>query len=63
LLLPGLGVREDEKAIEQLQKYYPHHKVILIPGCLELVKEGGALNCISWNIVSNKRNNRHYEQN
>ena len=50
IFVPGLGSREDEQALEQIQKLYARHKVILIPGCQELVKEGGALNCISWNI-------------
>ncbi len=66
IFVPGLGVREDEKAMVQIQEYYPHHKVILIPGCQELVKEGGALNCISWSILSKdlkeKPKRNHYER-
>lgn len=50
IFVPGLGLDEDGKAVEQLQQYYPHHKVVLIPGCEELVRDGGALNCASWNI-------------
>ena len=50
IFVPGLRIREDEMAIEQIQKYYPHHKVVLVPDCLSLVRDGGALNCISWNI-------------
>lgn len=53
IFVPGLGVREDEQAVNQLEKYYPHHKVILVPGCQDLVREGGALNCITWNILVN----------
>ena len=52
IFVPGLRIREDEMAIEQIQKYYPHHKVVLVPDCLSLVRDGGALNCISWNIQS-----------
>lgn len=54
IFVPGLGVREDEQAVAQLEKHYPHHKVILVPGCQELVREGGALNCITWNILANE---------
>lgn len=50
IFVPGLGIREDELAVEQIQKYYPHYKVVLVPDCLILVRDGGALNCISWNI-------------
>ena len=52
ILVPGLGIKEDMLAIEQIQSFYPNHKVILIDGCMDLVREGGALNCISWNILT-----------
>jgi len=63
IFVPGLGIREDGMAIEQIQKYYPHHKVILIPEFQDLVRDGGALNCISWNIESDILSDSHYEQN
>lgn len=50
IFVPGLGLEEDEKALEQIQAMYPDYKVILVPGCLELVRDGGALNCVTWNI-------------
>ena len=50
IFVPGLRIHEDIMAVEQIQKYYPHHKVVLVPDCLGLVRDGGALNCISWNI-------------
>ena len=52
IFVPGLGIKEDKLAIEQIQSFYPNHKVILIDGCMDLVREGGALNCISWNILT-----------
>ena len=52
IFVPGLGIKEDQLAMEQIQSYYPNHKVILIDGCMDLVREGGALNCISWNILT-----------
>ena len=50
IFVPGLCLREDELAVEQIQKLYSHHRVVLVPDCLSLVRDGGALNCISWNI-------------
>ena len=54
IFVPGLGIKEDGLAVEQIQKHYPSHKVILIPGCQDLAKEGGALNCISWNVLADE---------
>ena len=51
IFVPGLSCKEDQKAVEQIQQLYPQHKVILIEGCKDIVKDGGALNCISWNIL------------
>lgn len=52
IFVPGLGIKEDKLAIEQIQSFYPNHKVILIDGCMNLIREGGALNCITWNILT-----------
>ena len=49
VLVPQLGLDEDQQALEQIRKALPHHEVISIPA-LEAVRRGGALNCISWNI-------------
>ena len=51
IFVPGLGIREDELAVRQIQEYFPDHKVVLVPECQELVRDGGALNCVSWNIL------------
>lgn len=51
IFVPGLGIEEDRLAVEQIQGFYPDHKVILVPNCLELVRDGGALNCVTWNIA------------
>ena len=52
IFVPGLGGAEDELALEQIQRYYPRHKVVMVPDCLELVRDGGALNCVTWNVYS-----------
>lgn len=50
IFIPGLHAKEDLLAAEQIRQYYPNYKVIQIQGCQQLAQEGGALNCISWNI-------------
>ena len=50
IFVPGLGIHEDAQALEQIQAHYPNYKVIRIPDCQNLVRDGGALNCISWTI-------------
>lgn len=49
VLVPQLGLEEDEQALEQISQALPNCEVIGIPA-LEAVRRGGALNCISWNI-------------
>ncbi len=49
ILVPQLGIPEDEQALEQISKALPDCEVVGIPA-LEAVRRGGALNCISWNI-------------
>ena len=39
-------------AIDQIQKFYPDYNVRLVPDSLSIIKDGGALNCISWNILA-----------
>ena len=53
IFVPGLGISEDRLAVQQIQRFYPEHKVMLVPDCLELVRDGGALNCVTWNIACN----------
>ena len=49
IIVPQLGIPEDKMAIEQIQKAQPDAKVVGVPA-IEAVKDGGALNCLSWNI-------------
>ena len=49
ILVPQLGLEEDEQAVEQIGNALPDCEVVGIPS-LEAVRRGGALNCISWNI-------------
>ena len=49
VLVPQLGIPEDEQALDQISVAMPGCEVVGIPA-LEAVRRGGALNCISWNI-------------
>ena len=51
VLMPQLGIDEDEQALEQIGNAMPDCEVVGIPA-LEAVRKGGALNCISWNVMS-----------
>ena len=51
VLVPQIGIPEDEQAMEQISSTLPDCEIVGIPA-LEAVRRGGALNCISWNIAS-----------
>ena len=51
VLVPQLGIPEDEQALQQIMDAMPRCKVIGVPA-LEAVRKGGALNCISWNVAT-----------
>lgn len=56
ILLPKLNIDEDEQAFEQMKIYYPDYarnNRIAQVDMTEIVKEHGALNCISWTIEVN----------
>ena len=51
ILLPALGIPEDAQALEQILRLFPDYsgRVEQIP-LASLVRQGGALNCLTWNI-------------
>ena len=49
VLVPQLGIPEDEQALQQIAEALPQCKVVGVLA-LEAVRKGGALNCISWNV-------------
>lgn len=55
VLVPQLGIPEDEQALQQIMDAMPRCKVIGVPA-LESVRKGGALNCISWNVATTQWN-------
>lgn len=50
VIVPQLGIPEDELALEQIKAALPGCKVLGVPA-LEAVRKGGALNCVSWNLL------------
>ena len=58
ILIPKYGIDEDEQALKQIKEYFPAYsnknrvqQVVMS----EIVKVGGALNCISWSIKISKK--------
>jgi agmatine deiminase len=55
LMIPKFNILEDQQAFEQFCEYYPSYTLnnrIHQVDLTEIIKDGGALNCISWNIKS-----------
>lgn len=46
-------IEEDDSALEQFQRLFPNCEIIPV-SCPQIVEDGGALNCISWNIRHEK---------
>ena len=49
VLVPQLGIPEDEQALQQIANALLQCEVMGVQA-LEAVRKGGALNCISWNV-------------
>lgn len=57
ILIPGLGIDEDEQALKQIKEYFPEYAKndrIKQIDVSEIIGDGGALNCISWTIFKNE---------
>jgi agmatine/peptidylarginine deiminase len=53
IIVPKLGIDEDQQAFELIMNYYPEYSDqnrIFQVDMSEIVKHGGALNCITWTI-------------
>lgn len=48
-----MGIASDRVAVEQLSAIYSDYKIIPVRAD-GIVSKEGALNCVSWNIISNK---------
>ena len=54
IILPGLEADEDSLACRQIQEFYPECNVLQIEAS-DVIKKGGALNCITWNIRGKRK--------
>ncbi len=52
IILPAFGMREDEEAQKLFRELFPKRGIVNLR-CDEPAKDGGLLNCISWNIFKN----------
>ena len=50
VLVPAYGRPEDDEAVRRLERLIPSVPVIPVP-CLELARDGGVLNCVSWTLT------------
>ena len=51
ILLPEFGIEEDHQVFEQIENFYPDYKgKIARVDMTDIVRYGGALNCITWTI-------------
>jgi len=55
IFLPSFDVPEDEAILQQFIRLFPDCKIHQIAGCKSLVKDGGLLNCTTWNIYQDTR--------
>ena len=52
IFVPGLHAEEDLPALQQIRQFYPDCKVIQVQGCEKLARDGGVLNCVTWNVLA-----------
>jgi len=52
ILIPKYNIPEDEVALKVLQSYMRGQVIIEQVDCSELAKGGGALNCVTWGVMS-----------
>lgn len=53
ILLPKFNIEEDSQALNQIKQYFPDYAekgAIVQVDMTEIIKDGGALNCMSWTI-------------
>ena len=52
IFVPGLHTKEDPLALQHLRQFYTDCKVIQVQGCEGLARDGGALHCVTWNVLA-----------
>ena len=54
LVLPVFGVARDDAALRRFESLFSGMQIIPLP-CIDLAREGGCLNCISWTIRARRK--------
>ena len=67
IIIPALGIPEDRQALKQIKKIFRYRKHVAQIRMEEIIDQGGALNCITWNIDRNtffnlRRNYQNFKE-
>lgn len=54
IFVPWIPIIEHHEAQSQIQQSFPDYKIIFVDGAEEIIREGGALNCVTWNILADE---------
>lgn len=57
VIVPTFGIKEDDLAVRQIETVFAGQTIATIDSN-EIANDGGILNCITWNIQTNKKNGR-----
>ncbi|MEP7376537.1 MAG: agmatine deiminase family protein [Chitinophagaceae bacterium] len=57
VIIPTFGIKEDDLAVKQLEKIFAGQNIATVESN-EIANDGGILNCITWNIKTDKQNGR-----
>ena len=57
VIIPTFGIKEDDIAVKQFETIFAGQNIVTIDSN-EIANDGGVLNCISWNIKTDKQNAR-----
>lgn len=49
IIIPTYGLKEDETVVRQFEQLFKGQKIVTVDGT-DIAKDGGVLNCITWNI-------------
>ena len=52
IVVPTFGIPEDDKTVKQFEELFAGQTIATI-NCKDIAKQGGVLNCITWNILNN----------
>ncbi len=56
VIIPTFGIKEDDNVVQQFETIFTG-KIMATIDSNEIANDGGVLNCITWNIKTNKQNN------